>query len=74
MSWEGRKIFSPGSMVLFGKARKISSYFVKAKIYPLERSAGSKQLMSKKTFSSTVTSENFTINHELNCGGVLSIC
>lgn len=48
MSWKGRKIFSPGSMVLFGKARKISSYFVKAKIYPLERSAGSKQLMSQK--------------------------
>ena len=65
-------------MVLFRSTRKISSYLVRAKLYPLERFAGLKQSKKRRSevctdftetdiFSSTVTSETFKINHELNC-------
>ena len=34
-------VFTPGPMASFRSARKISSYFVRAKLYPLERRVGS---------------------------------
>ena len=74
---EAKAVFSPGPMVLFRKTRTISSYLVRAKLYPLERFAGSRQCKKRRcevctnvtetdTFSSTVTGETFHINHELN--------
>ena len=41
MSKEVRKIFSPGPMVSFRSERKLSSYLVRAKLYPLQRKVGS---------------------------------
>ena len=38
---EVRKTFSPVPMVSFQSARKLSSYLVRAKLYPLERKVGS---------------------------------
>ena len=78
MSREAKAVFSPGPMVSFKSAHRISSYLVRAKLYPLERFLGSKQCKKRRcdvctnvtetdTFSSTVTGEIFQINHELNC-------
>ena len=36
MNREAKAVFSPGLMVSFRSARKISSYLVRAKLYPLE--------------------------------------
>ena len=47
MSWEAKQVLSSGLMVSFRSAREISSYSVRAKIYLLERTAGSNQ--RKKT-------------------------
>ena len=38
---EVKEIFTADYMVSFRGARKLGSYFVKAKLYPLERSVGS---------------------------------
>ena len=35
-----KEIFTPGSMVSFQGARKLESYLVRAKLYPIERSIG----------------------------------
>ena len=78
MSREAKAVFSSGPMVSFRNARRISSYSVRPKLYPLERFVGSKQCKKRRckfctnvtetdTFSSTVTGETFQINHELNC-------
>ena len=78
MSREAKAVFSPKPVVSFRSARRISSYSARAKLYPLERFAGSRQCKKRKckvctnvteadTFSSIVTSETFQINHELNC-------
>ena len=36
-----KEVFTPKSMVSFRSARKLSSYLVRAKLYPLERKVGS---------------------------------
>ena len=38
---EAKNLFSPGPMVSFRGAQKLSSYLVRAKVYPLERKVGS---------------------------------
>ena len=38
---EVERVFTPGPMASFCSARKISSYLVQAKLYPLERHVGS---------------------------------
>ena len=78
MNEEVRKTFSPGPMVSFRSARKLSSYLVRAKLYPLQRKVGSSKCDKRRcevcynitdtsTFSSTVTGDTFKINHRLNC-------
>ena len=78
MSPEAEAVFLRGSMVLFRSARKINSYLVRAKLYPLERFIGSRQckrcicevcinITETDTFSITVTGATFQMNHELNC-------
>ena len=65
-------------MVSFRGARKLRSYLVRAKFYPLERLVGSFKCSGKrcqiclnvterKTFSSTVTKQEYKINHKFNC-------
>ena len=41
MNNEVKEIFTPGPMVSFWGARKLESYFVRDKLYPLESSVGS---------------------------------
>ena len=68
----------PGPMVTFCISRKLSSYLVRAKLYPLERVTGSCKCHGKhcvvclnvnetSTFTSSVTHETFKINHKSYC-------
>ena len=78
MSREAKAVFSPGPMVSFRSARRISNYLVSNELYPLERFVGSRQCKKPRceicinvteadTFSSTATGETFQINHDFNC-------
>ena len=78
-------MFTPVLMVFYRKSRKVSSYLVRAKLYPIDRIVGSKSCGKKRcevcanvtwrdTFSGTVTGETFKINHKLNCDNNYLIC
>ena len=65
-------------MIIFRSARKLSSYLVGAKLYPLERTVGSCKCYDKQcevcdnvtetsTFTSTVTQNTYKMNHQFNC-------
>ena len=65
-------------MVSFRSARKVSSYLVRAKVYPLERTVGSFKCKKSRcqvclnvnetdTFTSTVTKKTYKINHKFDC-------
>ena len=76
---EVKKIFSVAPIIIFIKrARKLSSYLVRAKLYPLQRTVGSFKcnkprcevginFIETDTFTSTATGESFKINHKFNC-------
>ena len=68
MNDESKKTFTPSSMIPFCSSRKINSYIVRAKQYPIESIVGSYKCGKKRckvcdvtsetdTFSSTVTGE-----------------
>ena len=78
MNAEVKQTFTPVPMVSYRSSRKLSSYLVRAKLYPIDRIVGSKGCGKKRcevcvnvcetdTFASTVTAETFKINHKLNC-------
>ena len=78
MNDEVKETFTPGPMVSFRGARKLSSYLEGAKLYPLERSVGSFKCNGKRcqvwinvtesnTFSSSVDKKEYVINHSFNC-------
>ena len=78
MNAEIKRTFTPVPMVSYRSSRKLSSYLVRAKLYPTDRIVGSKGCGKKRcevcvsvcetdTFTSTVTGETFKINHKLNC-------
>ena len=78
MNEKVKNLFLPGPMVSFRGARKLSSYLVRAKLYPHHRKEGSKKCAKNRcevcdyvtdthTFTSTVEGESFKINHQLNC-------
>ena len=78
MEKEIKKVFPIAPMVSFKSARKLSSYLVRAKLYPLQRTVGSFKcnkprcevcinVIETDTFTSTVTGESFKINHKFNC-------
>ena len=78
MDQEDQRVFTPGPMITFRSARKLSSYLVRAKLYPLERTVGSCKCYGKRcevcdnvtetsTFTSTVTQNTYKINHQFNC-------
>ena len=67
----------PGPMVTFRSSRKINSYLVRAKLYPLERVAGSCKFNGKRcavclnvnetsTFTNAVTHETYKINYKFD--------
>ena len=75
---EVKKLFSPGPMVLLRSARKLSSYLVRAKLYPLIRDIGSckggkkrcqvcQSVVETDSFTSTCTGKTYKINHQFNC-------
>ena len=78
MDNEVKRVFSPKSMISFRSVRKLSSYLVRAKLYPTERTVGSYKCGGKRcklyinvnetsTFTSTVTGETHIINHRFAC-------
>ena len=81
MNDEVKNTFTPGPMVSFRASRKLSSYLVRAKLYPLKRNVGSRKcgktcgrkcevchnIQNSDTFQSSMTNETFIINHHLNC-------
>ena len=48
MNQEFKNVFTPGPIVLYRSARKISSYLVRAKLYSLERKVGSEKCGNSK--------------------------
>ena len=78
MNKECKRVFTPEPMVSFRGTRKIISYLVRAKLYPLGRTVGSKKCRKSRcdvclnveetdTLTSSLTGETFKINHKLNC-------
>ena len=74
MNNEVKKVFTPKPMISFHSARKISSYLIRGKLHPEERTKGSFKCGSKRcevclnvnetsTFASTVSGETSIINH-----------
>ena len=41
MNEEAKKVFTPGPMISFRSARKLSSYLVRAKLHPIKQTVGS---------------------------------
>ena len=73
-----KNVFTPAPMISFRSAKKLSSYLVRVKLYPLERSVDSVQCKGKRcqtchnvketeTFTRTTTGNTFKINNNLNC-------
>ena len=74
MDNEVKRVFTPKPMISFRSARKLSSSFVRAKLYPTERTIRSYKCGGKccevctnvnetSTFTSTVTGETYIISH-----------
>ena len=75
---EVERVFTPGPMASLRSSRKISSYLVRAKLYPVEKRIGSLKCRGRRcqvflnvteteTFTSTSTNQTYKINHEFNC-------
>ena len=78
MDKEVKRVFTPQPMISFRSARKLSSYLVRAKLYPTKRTEGSHKCGGKRcevyinvnetsTFTSAVTGETYIINHRFAC-------
>ena len=75
-----KKVFQPGPMVSFRSPRNLSSYLVRAKMYPMESKTVSCKckgnrcqvclnVSETKTFTSTVTDMSYKINDSFDCNG-----
>ena len=78
MNQKVKNVFTPGPIVSHRSARKISSYLVRAKLYPPERKVDSEKcgrsrcevclsIQETDTYTSIIKGESFKINHKLNC-------
>ena len=78
MDKEVKRVFTPKPMISFQSARKLSSYLVRAKLYPTERTLGSYNWDGKRCevrinfnetspLTSTATGEPYIINHRFDC-------
>ena len=76
MNQEVKNVFTAGPIMSFRRARKISSYLVRAKLYHLGRKLDSKKcckscceacldIEETDTFTSTTKDESFKVNHKL---------
>ena len=73
-----QRVFTPKPMISFRSTRKLSSYLVRAKLYPTERTVGSYKcagihceicinVNETPTLNSTVNGETYIINHRFDC-------
>ena len=80
MNQKVKNVFTIGPTVSPISARKISSYLVRTKLYPLEKQVASEKCGKSRgkvslniekidTFISTTTNERFKPNHKLDCDG-----
>ena len=78
MDNEVKRVFTSRLLISFRSGRKLSSYLVRAKLYPTERTVASYKCSGKRceicinvnetsTFTSTVTGETYIINHRFDC-------
>ena len=78
MNGEVKEVFQPGLTVSFRSPRNLSSYLVRARIYPMERKTGSCKCKGNRCqvclsvseteiFTSTVTHSSYKINHSFDC-------
>ena len=76
-----KRVFTHKPMISFRRARKLSSYLVRAKLYPTERIEGCYKCGRKRrevcinvdetsTFTSTVTGETFIISFRFDCNEI----
>ena len=74
---EAKKVFTPAPFFSFRSARNLKNFFVRSKIYPLERETGSEKcngkrglvclnVFEKDTFGSFQTKKQYKINRNLN--------
>ena len=61
MDEEVKKVFYPGPMVSFESARKVSSYLVRATVYPIERTIGSLKCSDVNNSRSSDMSDHFYV-------------
>ena len=75
MDQETKNFFTPGPIATFCSERELSSYLVRAKLYPIERTVGLHKWKGKRCevclivqgtscFSSSVTNETYKISHQ----------
>ena len=55
MDQEAQRVFMPGPMITFLSARKLSSYLLRVKLYPLEWTVGSFKCYGKHEAYNNVT-------------------
>ena len=78
MEQEVKRTFTTQTMVSYRTARKLSSYLVRAKLYPIERKAGSCKCNSKRcevcknvletdTFTCSNDQTTYKINNKFDC-------
>ena len=78
MEQKVKRTFTTQTMVSYRSARKLSSYLVRAKLYPIERKAGSCKCNSKRcevcknvletdTFTCSNDQTTYKINHKFDC-------
>ena len=78
MNDEAHKVFSPKPMISYRSVRKLSSYLVRAKLHPVDRTFESFKCTKKRrevckninitdSFTSSVNQNTYKINHNLNC-------
>ena len=78
MDEEVKRVFTAGPMISFRSSRKLSSYLVRAKLYPTKRVVGSftcnkprclvcVNVTGTNTLPTTVTGKTYEINHKFDC-------
>ena len=78
MDQEVKMTFTPQPMVFYRSARKLSSYLARAKLYPIERKAGSykckgkhckdcKNVLETDTFTCSNDQTTYKINNKFDC-------
>ena len=78
MDQEAKRTFTPQPTVPYRSARKLSSYLVRVKLYPIERKEGSckcnckrcevcKNVLESDTFICSYDQTTYKINDNFNC-------